>query len=166
MSILLWTTLWAVNFSLLFFFRRLFNSATSLRSAWLFWYIMTGITASTLIVTVFLLLISCGTPANYFIYGKDYAVFQFSRSSHVAYILHLCYRFELLITSSPQYSGACQKSHLLNLNFLFSAGTDIAGRHPPYVSFSMLTLPPAVSYMPQKADNPPATLRWRKKQTH
>ncbi|KAK8136242.1 hypothetical protein PG984_004182 [Apiospora sp. TS-2023a] len=45
MSILLWATRWAIKFPLLFFFRWLSNSVTSLRSAWLFWYIMTGITS-------------------------------------------------------------------------------------------------------------------------
>ncbi|KAK8038224.1 hypothetical protein PG994_014991 [Apiospora phragmitis] len=68
LSLLLWTTLWAVKFSLLFFFWRLFDSVTSLRPARLCWYVMTGITASTLVVTVSLFLFACGNPANNFTY--------------------------------------------------------------------------------------------------
>ena len=78
---------------LLFFFRRLFNSATQLRSVCLFQYTMTGITASTLMVTVLLLLFFCRTLANRFVYGKALVICQKKKKKKKtpeAAILYIC----------------------------------------------------------------------------
>ena len=65
--ILLWTTLWAVKFSLLFFFWRLFDSLrTKVR---IFWFVMCFITASTYITTIFIQLFACRSPARFFHFG-------------------------------------------------------------------------------------------------
>jgi hypothetical protein len=65
---LLWTTLWAVKFSLLVFFWRLFDSVHT--KARIFWYVMCGVTASTYIVTIFIQLFACDSPANFFKLGE------------------------------------------------------------------------------------------------
>lgn len=68
-DILLWTTLWSVKFSLLFFFWRLFDSVHSPMK--LFWWIMCGITASTWITSVILQEFACDPIGDFFIPGKS-----------------------------------------------------------------------------------------------
>lgn len=63
LSIMFWSTLWAVKFALLSFFWRLFDSVKT--HARIFWWFMVAVTASTLTVSVFLQLFACGTPANF-----------------------------------------------------------------------------------------------------
>lgn len=66
--ILLWVTLWAVKFSLLLFFWRMFESIqTRVR---IFWWIMCALTASTFLVALFLQLFACGSPGNLLKIGK------------------------------------------------------------------------------------------------
>lgn len=72
--LLLWTTLWAVKFSLLIFFWRLFDSVQT--RARIFWYIMIVITASTYVVTIFIQLFACGSPQNFFELSKSNTVWQ------------------------------------------------------------------------------------------
>lgn len=67
-NLLIWTTLWAVKFSLLFFFWRLFDSVNSPMRV--FWWIMCGITASTWIVSVVMQEFACEPISNYFTLGK------------------------------------------------------------------------------------------------
>ena len=67
--LLLWTTLWAVKFSLLIFFWRLFDSVHT--KARIFWYVMIVVTASTYIVTIFIQLFACGSPQNFFTLSKS-----------------------------------------------------------------------------------------------
>ncbi|KAL4936538.1 hypothetical protein BDV06DRAFT_216605 [Aspergillus oleicola] len=65
---LLWTTLWAVKFSLLFFFWRLFDSVrTPVR---VFWWAMCAITAATWITLVVLQNFACDPIKNFFTLGK------------------------------------------------------------------------------------------------
>ncbi|KAL4963782.1 uncharacterized protein BDV14DRAFT_209697 [Aspergillus stella-maris] len=65
---LLWTTLWAVKFSLLFFFWRLFDSVrTPVR---LFWWAMCGVTAATWVTLVVLQNFACDPIRNFFTLGK------------------------------------------------------------------------------------------------
>jgi hypothetical protein len=65
--ILLWVTLWAVKFSLLLFFWRMFDSIQT--RARIFWWIMCALTASTFIVALFIQLFACDTPGNLFKLG-------------------------------------------------------------------------------------------------
>lgn len=67
-DLLLWTTLWSVKFSLLFFFWRLFDSVNS--SMRLFWWIMCGVTASTWITSVVLQEFACDPIRDFFTLGK------------------------------------------------------------------------------------------------
>lgn len=67
-DLLLWTTLWSVKFSLLFFFWRLFDSVNS--SMRLFWWIMCGVTASTWVTSVVLQEFACDPIRNFFTLGK------------------------------------------------------------------------------------------------
>ncbi|KAJ5279395.1 hypothetical protein N7478_004767 [Penicillium angulare] len=63
-DLLLWTTLWAVKFSLLFFFWRLFDSVNS--SMRVFWWIMCGVTASTWITSIVLQEFACDPISDFF----------------------------------------------------------------------------------------------------
>ncbi|KAF3398193.1 hypothetical protein F1880_005673 [Penicillium rolfsii] len=67
-DILVWTTLWSVKFSLLFFFWKLFESVNS--SMRLFWWVMCGVTASTWIVSVVLQEFACDPISDFFTLGK------------------------------------------------------------------------------------------------
>ncbi|KAJ5883983.1 uncharacterized protein N7473_010869 [Penicillium subrubescens] len=67
-DILLWTTLWSVKFSLLFFFWKLFESVNS--SMRLFWWVMCGVTASTWIISVVLQEFACDPIRDFFTLGK------------------------------------------------------------------------------------------------
>ncbi|KAL2815750.1 hypothetical protein BJX63DRAFT_430686 [Aspergillus granulosus] len=68
LDFLLWTTLWAVKFSLLFFFWRLFDSVrTPVRVVW---WTMCAITASTWITLVVLQNFACDPIKNFFTLGK------------------------------------------------------------------------------------------------
>lgn len=63
------TPVWAVKFSLLLFFWRLFDSLhTRMR---IFWWCMMIVTAATLITTIFLQLFACGTPGSFFKLGEE-----------------------------------------------------------------------------------------------
>ncbi|KAK2814098.1 hypothetical protein FQN50_000502 [Emmonsiellopsis sp. PD_5] len=64
---LLYTGLWSVKFSLLFFFWRLFDSVQSPMR--IFWWIMVGITTSTYITSVGLQLVACDPISNFFVLG-------------------------------------------------------------------------------------------------
>ena len=66
--ILLWVTLWAVKFSLLFFFWRMFDSIQS--RARVLWWLMTFFTASTFLVALFVQLFACDSPGNLVKPGK------------------------------------------------------------------------------------------------
>ncbi|OKO94407.1 hypothetical protein PENSUB_11674 [Penicillium subrubescens] len=66
-DILLWTTLWSVKFSLLFFFWKLFESVNS--SMRLFWWVMCGVTASTWIISVVLQEFACDPIRDFFTLG-------------------------------------------------------------------------------------------------
>jgi hypothetical protein len=66
--ILLWVTLWAVKFSLLLFFWRMFDSLQTRAKA--FWWMVCGLTAATFVVALFVQLFACDTPANLFTVGK------------------------------------------------------------------------------------------------
>ncbi|KAJ5690161.1 hypothetical protein N7462_004553 [Penicillium macrosclerotiorum] len=71
-DILLWTTLWSVKFSLLFFFWRLFDSVNSHMR--LFWWIMCGVTAATWITSVVLQEFACDPIQDFFtLVGTDIA---------------------------------------------------------------------------------------------
>ncbi|KAJ5960015.1 uncharacterized protein N7479_007165 [Penicillium vulpinum] len=85
-DILLWTALWAVKFSLLFFFWRLFDSVNS--SMRIFWWIMCGITASTWIISVVMQEFACDPISNYFILGA-------CTSKRDLYISNLIFRFSI-----------------------------------------------------------------------
>lgn len=63
----MWTTLWLVKFSLLFFFWRLFDSVQS--SMRIFWWIMSIVTMSTLIVAIVLQCHACDPLSNFFVLG-------------------------------------------------------------------------------------------------
>ena len=65
----LWTTLWAVKFSLLLFFWRLFDSVQS--HARIFWWTMCGVTASTWIVAVVLQAHACDPIKDFFTLGRS-----------------------------------------------------------------------------------------------
>ncbi|KAL4782153.1 hypothetical protein BJX76DRAFT_369370 [Aspergillus varians] len=65
---LIWTTLWAVKFSLLSFFWRLFDSVRSPMK--IFWWTMCGVTASTWVTLVVLQNLACDPIRNFFIFGK------------------------------------------------------------------------------------------------
>lgn len=106
--LLLWTTLWAVKFSLLVFFWRLFDSVHT--KARTFWYIMFVLTASTYIVTIFIQLFACGSPQNFFKLGK------YQSASRVD-----------MLRAAIDGCAQPYRLYLSNLVFLFSAGTDIAG---------------------------------------
>ncbi|KAJ5107002.1 hypothetical protein N7456_003677 [Penicillium angulare] len=67
-DLLLWTTLWAVKFSLLFFFWRLFESVNS--SMRVFWWIMCGVTASTWVTSIVLQEFACDPISDFFTLGK------------------------------------------------------------------------------------------------
>ncbi|KAJ5834641.1 hypothetical protein N7447_000667 [Penicillium robsamsonii] len=67
-DLLIWTTLWSVKFSLLFFFWRLFDSVNS--SIKMFWWIMCGITASTWMISVVMQEFACDPTSNFFTLGK------------------------------------------------------------------------------------------------
>lgn len=68
LDILLWTTLWAVKFSLLFFFWRLFDSVdTPMRT---FWWAMCAITASSWITLVVLQNLACDPLRDFFVLGR------------------------------------------------------------------------------------------------
>lgn len=67
-DILVWTTLWSVKFSLLFFFWRLFDSVNSPMRV--FWWIMCGVTASTWITSIVLQEFACDPISNFFTLGK------------------------------------------------------------------------------------------------
>lgn len=68
----MWTTLWLVKFSLLYFFWRLFDSVqTPMR---IFWWIMTFVTASTLIVAVVLQCHACDPLSNFFKLGTLFPI--------------------------------------------------------------------------------------------
>lgn len=64
----MWSTLWAVKFSLLFFFWRLFDSVTSPMR--IMWWVMTFVTASTLFIAFVLQFLSCKPLSNFFVLGK------------------------------------------------------------------------------------------------
>ncbi|RMJ27517.1 hypothetical protein PHISP_01646 [Aspergillus sp. HF37] len=91
LDFLLWTTLWAVKFSLLFFFWRLFDSVdTPMR---IFWWAMCAITASSWITLVVLQNLACDPLRDFFVLGKcDSArdiyysnlVFKFSAGADIA----------------------------------------------------------------------------------
>lgn len=66
---LLWTTLWAVKFSLLFFFWRLFDSVRS--PVRVFWWAMCGVTASTWITLVVLQNMACDPLQDFFTLGTS-----------------------------------------------------------------------------------------------
>ena len=68
-DILLWTTLWSVKFSLLFFFWRLFDSVHSPMK--LFWWMMCAITAATWTISVVLQEFACDPIKSFFILGRD-----------------------------------------------------------------------------------------------
>lgn len=107
--ILLWVTLWAVKFSLLLFFWRMFDSIQTRAKA--FWWVVCGLTASTFVVALFIQLFACETPANLFIVGKDAIPQNFQRR-----------------TQTDQCAGGCSTRrhvYLNNLAFLFAAGADI-----------------------------------------
>ncbi|KAL2817044.1 hypothetical protein BDW59DRAFT_182321 [Aspergillus cavernicola] len=65
---LLWTTLWAVKFSLLFFFWRLFDSVRSPMR--IFGWTMCAVTASTWVTLVVLQNLACDPIKNFFTLGK------------------------------------------------------------------------------------------------
>ena len=65
--ILLWVTLWAVKFSLLLFFWRIFDSIQT--RARLLWWTMCALTAATFTVALFLQLFACGSPSNLYKLG-------------------------------------------------------------------------------------------------
>jgi hypothetical protein len=68
LDIMLWTTLWSVKFSLLFFFWRLFDSVqTPMR---IFWWIMCAVTASTWITSIVLQQFACDPIKDFFTIGK------------------------------------------------------------------------------------------------
>lgn len=73
-DLLLWTTLWSVKFSLLFFFWRLFDSVNS--SMRLFWWIMCGVTASTWITSVVLQEFACDPIGDFFTLGRRFTTFS------------------------------------------------------------------------------------------
>lgn len=74
--ILLWVTLWAVKFSLLLFFWRMFESVqTRVR---IFWWIMCALTASTFLVALFVQLFACGSPGNLLKIGTFHALWSAS----------------------------------------------------------------------------------------
>ena len=63
------SAVWSVKFSLLLFFWRLFDSLrTRMR---IFWFVMCFITGSTYIITVFIQLFACGSPATFFKTGEE-----------------------------------------------------------------------------------------------
>lgn len=64
----MWSTLWAVKFSLLFFFWRLFDSVTSPMR--IMWWVMIFVTGSTLLIAFVLQFLSCKPLSNFFVLGK------------------------------------------------------------------------------------------------
>jgi hypothetical protein len=66
-DMLLWSGLWCVKFSLLFFFWRLFDAVKSRGK--IFWWIMCFITASTWTISIILQVFACDPPGNFFELG-------------------------------------------------------------------------------------------------
>lgn len=64
---MLWTTLWAVKFSLVFFFWRLFDSVQTHMK--IFWWIMCAIMASTWISGIVLQQFACDPIKDFFTFG-------------------------------------------------------------------------------------------------
>ncbi|KAJ5384947.1 hypothetical protein N7517_002858 [Penicillium concentricum] len=85
-DLLIWTTLWSVKFSLLFFFWRLFDSVNS--SIKMFWWIMCGITASTWIISVVMQEFACDPISNFFTLGA-------CSSKRDLFISNLIFRFSI-----------------------------------------------------------------------
>jgi hypothetical protein len=67
LDMMLWTTLWSVKFSLLFFFWRLFDSVQTPMK--IFWWIMCAVTASTWIISVVLQQFACDPIKGFFTLG-------------------------------------------------------------------------------------------------
>ncbi|KAH8697813.1 hypothetical protein BGW36DRAFT_379522 [Talaromyces proteolyticus] len=90
-DLLLWTTLWCVKFSLLFFFWRLFDSVQSPMR--IFWWIMVAVTAATYSTSVVLQMFACFPIRDFFTIGRcgstkdifySNLVFHFSVGSDIA----------------------------------------------------------------------------------
>lgn len=70
LDLLLWTTSWAVKFSLLFFFWRLFDSVNSPMR--IFWSVMCVITAASYIGCIILQTFACDPIQHFFTLGTHY----------------------------------------------------------------------------------------------
>ncbi|KAL4886724.1 hypothetical protein BJY04DRAFT_213480 [Aspergillus karnatakaensis] len=81
---LIWGTLWAVKFSLLFFFYRLFESVRS--PVRVFWVAMVGVTAGSWVTLVVLQCFACDPLGNFFTLGK-------CSSERDVYYSNLVFRF-------------------------------------------------------------------------
>ena len=116
----LWTTLWAVKFSLLFFFWRLFDSVKSHMR--IFWWIMVAITAINWVIIVILAFLACDPIMNFFTLGTFLLLDVLS------------YKLMPLGTCSTK-----RDIFYSNLIFQFVSGTDIAGdllsEHPTHYNF-------------------------------
>ena len=118
LDMMLWTTSWAVKFSLLFFFWRLFDSVDSPMRV--FWYIMCAIAGSSYIACIVLQQFACDPIQNFFIIGRPeppelilFAVKLYKRSLLIIF-RHLSFKSSLPVFCWRGY--CCRLSWYESLN--------------------------------------------------